>query len=145
MQAHAGVFRTQAAHGRGCGADAELARAREADIRPRRQVARSSTPRAVEALEVDNLIEAALKATIVSAAARAREPRRAPSTTTATRRVPERPQRRSMDETHAVVSRRQSARLQAGQSEAADVSTPFPPKIAYASETNRPRTPEPIG
>ena len=66
----------------------------------------------VEALELDNLIETA-KATIVSAEAR-RESRGAQARS-------DYPDRDDVElaEAHAVVSRRQSARVQAGQPEAA--------------------------
>ena len=68
MQQHAGVFRTQASMDEGVGKVAGDRRARQGD-RTWTTSRRSSTPRAIEALEVDNLIESAL-ATMVSAAAR---------------------------------------------------------------------------
>ena len=68
----------------------------------------------IEALEVENLIECAL-ATMVSAAAR-HESRGAHTVNDYgdTPEHPERPQRRRVDEAHAVVQRRQPPRLQAG-------------------------------
>ena len=67
----------------------------------------------VEALELENLIETA-KATIVSAEARTRSPRRAGAQRLSGAR------RCELAQAHAVVSRRQPPRLQAGEHEATD-------------------------
>ena len=118
---HAGVFRTQASMDEGVGKVQAIAeRAWSMHLADKSKIFNTAR---VEALEVDNLMESAL-ATMVSAAARARVPRRAHGLRlrAADRRSgrAERAQRRRVDEAHALVQRRQPARLQAGEPEAAD-------------------------
>jgi succinate dehydrogenase / fumarate reductase flavoprotein subunit len=84
----------------------------------------------IEALEVENLIEAARPPS--SRPPPAGKPRRPHGGRLRARRRPEFPnwpQRRRVDEAHAVVQRRQPPRLQAGQAEAADGRDSVPPKV----------------
>ena len=116
MQQHAGVFRTQASMDEGVGKIAALAERVEAiALADKSKVFNTAR---VEALEVENLIECGAGDDRLGGGApgvprRAhRRGLRAPATT----RVPARPQRRRVDEAHAVVPRRQPARVQAGAS-----------------------------
>ncbi len=110
MQAHCGVFRNQELLTEGVAQVMEIAeRAARTSIADKSRVFNTAR---IEALELDNLIETA-KATVVSAEAR-RESRGAQARSD----YPD-ARRRQLAEAHAVVSRRQPARLQAGQSEAA--------------------------
>ena len=81
MQQHAGVFRTQASMDEGVVKVKAIAEARQGHPLDKSKVFNTAR---IEALEVENLIEAAL-ATMISAAAAGRAAARTPSTTTATR------------------------------------------------------------
>ena len=121
MQLHAGVFRTQASMDEGVGKVQAIAeRGWSMHLADKSNVFNTAR---VEALEVDNLIECAL-ATMVSAAARheCRGAHTVVGVRASDRRSgrAERPQRRRVDEAHALVQRRQPPRLQAGEPEAAN-------------------------
>ena len=110
MTHHCGVYRNQQLLSEGVAKVMEIEqRVARTAIKDKSRVFNTAR---VEALELDNLIEVA-KATVVSAEARQRVARRAGAQRLS------RPRRRQLAEAHAVVSRREPARLQAGQSEAA--------------------------
>ena len=118
MQQHAGVFRTQASMDEGVLKIAALAeRVKAITLKDKSKVFNTAR---IEALEVENLIEAA-HATIVSAAARHES--RGAHTVDDYADSPEFPLGRNdarVDEAHAVVLAGRPAGLQAGEAEAAD-------------------------
>jgi len=118
MQQHASVFRTQALLNQGVLQIQALAeRVKGIHLADKSKVFNTAR---IEALEVDNLIEAA-RATMVSAAARHES--RGAHTVNELRRhpgAPERSQRRGLAEAQPLVQRGRPTRLQAGEPEAAE-------------------------